>query len=431
MMLNNTEVSNVIKNYTNTQNAFLPRIVTIPLTEEYGITYQPIVKNGDEVKEGDIIATSGTDLNNVSYIHASLPGKVIDIVPCFTPNGKQSFAIKLLFKGSFNYLGKIKEEANPALLVPSSIANILVEKGVINTFKTSYPENLGHQIKKYNGKNLIVRMFDEDPYRYADSIISKLFFNEILKGAKVIAKAINAKGIVLAIDQKLNDKTQYKNINDPDICVQEMNIKRYPCGTPREITSAFTRSGKPKEFGFSITKSDLFTDSSTIYEAYKSVFLSEPSINKNVHFSGNCLYSSALLNVKTGTSLKEIVKQLGGLVKEPQMIIINGSLCGTAVTNLDVPVTKYVKSVEFISNQKTTDDQIYSCINCGNCRVVCPVKISPDILYNNTVNFKLLPESFAASSLGCIGCGLCNTVCPARLPLCQTISVLKENITQN
>lgn len=431
MTLNNIEVSNIIKKYSNTQNAFLPKIIEIPLTEEYGVTYTPIVKIGDVVKEGDIIATSNSDIKNISYIHASLPGKVIDIVPCFAPNGKQTFAIKLLFAGSFNYLGKIKNEINPSLIAPSTVSDILIEKGVINTFKISYPVNFGQQLKSLKNKNLVIRMFDEDPYRYADSLITKLFFNEIIKAAKVLAKGLNATGIVLAIDQKLDDKEDFYKIDDEQICVQEMNIKRYPCGTPREIVSAFTRSNKSQKYHYTITKKDLFTDASTVYEAYKAIFLSEPSINKHIHFSGNCLYSSAILNVKIGTPIKNIVTQLGGFVKQPQMIIINGSLCGTAVTNLDVPITKYVKSVEFISSQKTTDDQIYSCINCGNCRVACPVKISPDILYNNTVNFKLLPESFAASSLGCIECGLCNTVCPSRLPLCQTISVLKENLTNN
>lgn len=284
MTLNNIEVSNIIKKYSNTQNAFLPKIIEIPLTEEYGVTYTPIVKIGDVVKEGDIIATSNSDIKNISYIHASLPGKVIDIVPCFAPNGKQTFAIKLLFAGSFNYLGKIKNEINPSLIAPSTVSDILIEKGVINTFKISYPVNFGQQLKSLKNKNLVIRMFDEDPYRYADSLISKLFFNEIIKAAKVLAKGLNATGIVFAIDQKLDDKEDFYKIDDEQICVQEMNIKRYPCGTPREIVSAFTRSNKSQKYHYTITKKDLFTDASTVYEAYKAIFLSEPSINKHIHF---------------------------------------------------------------------------------------------------------------------------------------------------
>ena len=41
-----------------------------------------------------------------------------------------------------------------------------------------------------------------------------------------------------------------------------------------------------------------------------------------------------------------------------------------------------------------------------------------------------MPENFAASSIACIECGLCNTVCPARLPLSQTISLLKDKFTK-
>lgn len=428
MTLNNIEVSSVLKNYTSSQNAFLSRILIIPLAAEYGINYIPTVKTGDTVNEGDVIAASAKDSGSVTYLHASVPGKIIDISPCLSPNGKQTFAVKLLFNGSFRFLGKKHIPVNTANLIPSSIANLLIEKGVINTFKTQCPENLGLQIKKNKNKNLIIRMFDEDPYRYSDSLVSKMYLEEIVKGAELVAKALNARCIVFAIDQKLDSKNEYAQIKNEDKYVLEMNIKRYPCGTPREIVSAFKRTAKTD---FSISKDDLFTDSSTIYEAYKAVILNEPSISKNIHFSGNCLFSSAMLNVKIGTPIKDIVQQLGGFVKEPQKIIINGSLCGTDVTTLDVPVTKYVKSVEFLSGQKTTDDQIYACINCGNCRLACPVKISPDILYNNTVNFKFLPETFAASSLGCIECGLCNTVCPARLPLCQTISVLKENLMNN
>ena len=246
----------------------------------------------------------------------------------------------------------------------------------------------------------------------------------------MIAKAINAKGIVFAIDTKSENKDWAEKPEYKDIYQLEMKIQRYPCGTPREIVSAFSRGPLSKICNFELTKKDLFTDSSTIYEVYKATVLSIPCVDRLVHFSGNCLNASCMLDVKLGTSLRDIVPQIGGFIKEPAHIIINGMLCGTSVKSLDIPITKYVKSVEFLSKKKNSDEQIYSCINCGNCRFACPVKLSPDILYNHTVNFKHLNETYTASSLACIECGLCNTVCPARLPLCQTIKVLKNKITE-
>lgn len=430
-MKSNTVVSTVIKNYNFSQNAFLSKEVDISLSQEYGTTYTSVVKAGDIVKEGDIIARAGTSVEDTTYIHASLPGKVLDILPSYSPDGKHDFAIKIKFGGALSYLGKKIKEIPETDLDLHRIASVIQDNGVLNTFKIAKPANFGLQLKKVSGdKSLIIRMFDEDPYRITDSLITKFYLEEIVKTAKVIGKSIKAKGIFFAIDQKFEKKDDLKKLLDADCHLLEMNLKKYPCGTPREIVSNFKRSQLKKTCSFELSSKDIFVDSSTLYDAYKAIFYSIPVISKSVHFSGNCLYSSCLLDVKIGTKLKDIVGQLGGFAKTPSLIIINGSICGTSVQSLDVPVTKYVKSVEFISKVRNTNSHVYSCINCGNCRFACPVKLSPDILYTNTINFKLLPENFAASSIACIQCGICNTVCPARLPLSQTISLLKNKYTK-
>ena len=436
MNSNNPVVSSVIKDYKESQRAFLPRFVSIPLAQESGLSYKAMVNCGDFVKEGDAIAKAEPSPGKISYIHSSVPGKVAAIEPVYSPDGRHVFAVKIEFGGAFSYLGKKHTENSSASISPAEISKTLARSGVINTFKTSIPENLGLQIDKQLAskkvpQNVVVRLFDEDPYRVTDSLISKFYFDEIVKGARILAKAINAKGIVFAIDQKFHSKELFSKPEYKDVRGLEMNIRRYPCGTPREIVSAFVRGSLKRSCTFTLTKDDLFTDASTAYEVYKAAVLSIPSVDRFVHFSGNCLNVSCLLEVKLGTTLRDVVSQLGGFVKEPAHIIINGMLCGISVQSLDIPITKYVKSVEFLSKKRNSDEQVYSCVNCGNCRFACPIHLSPDILYNHTVNYKLLNETFAASSLCCIECGLCNTVCPARLPLCQTIKILKNKLTED
>ncbi|MCR5188616.1 MAG: hypothetical protein K6C97_06735 [Treponema sp.] len=431
MKSNNPVVSTILKNYENTQNAFLSKEVLIPLAQEHKLTYKSLVKAGDIVKEGEIIAKADNSPDETTYIHSPLPGKVLDILPCYCPNGKQNFAIKIKFGGALSFLGKKIKENPIETIPPASVISSIIDNGVVNTFKIAKPLNLGLEIKKLkNCQNLVVRMYDEDPFRITDSLVTKFYLDEIVKASKVLAKAIKAKGLFFAIDQKIENKAYFDNLKSEHIHILEMNLRKYPCGTPREIVSNFNRSLSKKFSDLTLTNKDLFIDASSMLEVYKAVICSIPSISKPVHFSGNCLKASCLLNVKIGSTLRDIVKQLGGFTKEPQLIIINGSICGTSVQSLDVPITKYVKSVEFISKIKKTNAQIYSCINCGNCRFACPVHLSPDILYTNTINFKFMPENFAASSIACIECGLCNTVCPARLPLSQTISLLKDKYTK-
>ena len=78
MKSNNPVVSSVIKDYTYSQRAFLPRIVTVPLSQEDGVSYNCLVNPGDVVKEGSVIAVSeGT--KSLINIHSPLPGTVTEI----------------------------------------------------------------------------------------------------------------------------------------------------------------------------------------------------------------------------------------------------------------------------------------------------------------------------------------------------------------
>ena len=436
MKLNYQNLSSILKNYKTSQNSFISKEFLVPLEQENQINYKNIVQKDDIVKEGQVIAVSTNSSKSrkfsedLTFIHSPVPGKVLDIIPVYTSSGKQKFAVKIKFGGEFSYLGKKNTEKSIEDLSSSQIINELIEKGVINTYNLRKIENPGLQIKNNSYKNLVIRLFDEDSFRYTDSLVAKIYTNEIVKGAQILAKAMNCYGILFVIDQKFENKEKLENFNISNLRILQVKTKKSPCVIQKQIEQAFRKSGIKKTSNLDITKNDFFTDSSTLYEVYKAVICSTPSVSHLVHFSGNCLYSSCLLDVKIGTTLKDIVNQIGGFAKEPSVIVINGLIYGNSVESLNVPITKSVKSVEFISKTKITDNQIYSCVNCGNCRYICPSKISPDVLYSYAVNFKEIPEVLKNTVLSCEECGICNTVCPARLPLTKTISYLKDTVCE-
>lgn len=421
--MNLLNASSSIKNYSFTHNSFLPKIVTISLSQESNVEYQVIVKKDDVVKEGSVIAKS-INLENQSFIHSSVPGKVLGIVSSFLPNGKQDFAVKIQVGGEFSYLGHIQKENNLDELSDKNILEKILNCGIINTFFTKKTSNLANEIINNQKKNLIIRLYDDDINRLTDSLMAKFYFTEIVKGSKAIAKALNTNNIVFVVGNQF-----YNLLNEKDkqeLLILKVNLKSFIRGTKRNIIQNYKKIISKKDKLFLITKDDVFIDSSTAYEAYKSVFLSIPSVSKSVHFTGECLYSSCFLDVRIGSSINDIVKQIGGFVKMPSKIVINGEILGNCVQSLNVPITKYVKSVKFIAKKSFTDNHIYSCINCGNCRAICSINLYPDIIYNNLINFQPLSEDFINSAQNCISCGKCNTVCPSRLPLYQTIFSIKS-----
>ena len=49
--------SSIVKNYKTYENSFLPKIVHIPIAQECDYEYKIVVKKGDVVEEGDVIAS--------------------------------------------------------------------------------------------------------------------------------------------------------------------------------------------------------------------------------------------------------------------------------------------------------------------------------------------------------------------------------------
>ena len=99
-------------------------------------------------------------------------------------------------------------------------------------------------------------------------------------------------------------------------------------------------------------------------------------------------------------------------------------ITGMAASALDIPITKSIKSLEFVPATELCIQDEKNCIRCGKCRNVCPEGLSPDLLYKHLVENYHLPKEICATSLLCSHCSVCNSVCPSRLPLSQTIALL-------
>jgi len=431
-----SEKKEEIKNYKAPQNAFLPKTVRIPLRCDFNTVCQPLVKAGDKVSEGQVIAASKDD--ETSVIHSSIPGMVTDILSLQCPNGKTEKVIEIALAGSFDYLGKVSRRKNMQLLSPEEIEASLLKSGIINTFDTRKPLLLINQIKNFKGRNLVIRLFDEDPSCIADRLISKFYLSEIIEGSLLLTKLLKNQNILFILNSKLLPLSDFESKKNDLMFFYDVNDSLYPMSVQAKIISTFNKCEKFKDSGINLSKKDLYCDSQTILQLYQNLLYSTPELTHLVHISGNCLKASAMLNVRNGITISELLSQIGGLDKKPGQIIINGSIRGFTADSLNTPITKYVKSVSVIKESSPSDSKIYNCIHCGNCRSICKENILPDFIYNQAVNFNLLERPgdekdfdntfFIKEMLKhCTNCFECNIVCPARLPLSQIIKNLKDD----
>lgn len=415
----------MIHNYKYTENAFLPKTVTIPLVQERDVYCKPVIKIGEEVKEGQIIAAS-----DVSVIHSPIPGTVKELCSINCPDGKIENGLVINLHGNFSYLGKKHHTEDWKNLSPASIERKLDEKGIVNIFSCTKSVPVTEQIKTFirkKSKTIVVRLFDEDTQRISDSLMTKFYFDNIKEGARILAKCTDADGILFVMNNKDLKAQKLENDEKQKIYFMGIDIKKYTNGFKHGIINAFNKSMR-KVCPLSVSRYDFFIDAYTLYDIYNAVVYDLPVLSRHIHFTGNCLPASCFLNVRLGFTLRDVVQQLGGFIKNLETVIINGKICGNSVNSLDIPITKYVKSVEFLSKNYITDSQVYSCIKCGECRYKCPVNIAPDILYEYALKKTDVPKKLLETATLCINCGLCNTVCQSRIPLCQVITMIKNKM---
>ena len=417
--------------FTSSVRAFLPHYAVVPFDYGKNSSFKCIVQKNDVVKEGQIIAISAKEGDSIrSYIHSSVPGRVDSVGECFLPNGRKGTAVKIRTEGAFSYLGKTLPETDWQWFTKENFLDLISTKGVLNTFAAPVP--LATQISSCTltkGRFLVVRLFDEDPSRMTDTFVAKNKIYEVLTGAKIIAKTMEARGIVFVFPHKSEIKIDESDFSPIPLMVLETDPQKYPAGYMQNLMNLVKKNAKSTEkVDFSlINRRCIYCDPQTLVSVYDAVVLGEPVVETFVHVTGKCINSSGILKVRVGTSLRELASQCGNFKSKPAKIIINGMVSGSAINSLDTTITREVKSITFVSADELSVQSFAPCVRCGKCRTICPEGLYPDLMFRHSLGGKPVGTELVKTTDFCSGCALCNSVCPSRLPLCQTIELLRKN----
>lgn len=428
---------------------FLPPVALVPLCQEKNVLCESVVQCGARVEEGQVIAEPKSEYSTMfdcAKIHSPIPGVVVGTKKCSYPNGKIGDAIEIQLSGRFTYIGKLAHEFDWKSWGKNSLLNRISANGVINTFSSREPCSLATTIREVMEKNtgdskrLFVRLYDEDQFCQTDSVLAKSEFDKLFLATQILVEMFSPKEVVFAYPKSsltfLTKLVELKNAHELpsvgnssgslDFQFVAVNEKKFPCGTKYDIANRYIKSEHLEMTEHALCDNSLFVDCETLMSLYNAVVCNIPATRIDVNVSGDCLKSSAVLRVCVGTSFRVLAQELGLMEGNIGKIIVNGYLNGFSVPSLDIPVTKYVKSVAFISQRDIADYSAGYCIGCGKCNASCPAHIYPDIIFSNLVNSVKVPSDYLRAALLCTECGLCNYVCPVKLPLFQSVKILKE-----
>ncbi|MCR4940623.1 MAG: SLBB domain-containing protein [Treponemataceae bacterium] len=406
--------------FSEAVDAYLPLYDFVPLKDEEGkVCIQKTALN-TRVSEGQVLGKY--DAYSAS-VHSPVPGVLKEYRSLPMPDGKTTEVAVIKLDGEFSFKGKKIRNHSWDNLSSIDICSILADNGVINTFDTPCSiarEILNHNDHRSGETTLALRLFDADPSCRTDSFIALKKTKEVLEGALIIAKALSASNIFVLCEKdiKYYSSFSFDNMN----FIHVPSSKQVMCGK-KNIDTILQNNKYPY-------KTSVAIDSSTAFAAYEAVVLQKPLLERFIQVSGDALKNNVMFRVRIGTPVRKLIEQCGGFKKKPYKIIINGLIKGTAIADPDTPVTNIVKSITILSRISVPDQKQSHCIHCGNCHRICPVHLHPDAFFDYYYFHKELSEAFINSSRLCIQCGLCNTSCPSRLPLFQSIALIKGTLNE-
>ena len=395
-----------------------------PLSQHIGAPAKAVVKKGDHVLAGQMLAESGGFVS--APILSSVSGTVKAIEPRRVVTGDLVMSIVVENDGKYEDVG-FAPKANVEKLSKQEILDLIRDAGIVGMGGAGFPTHVKLSPKDPDGIHYVIANCAEcEPYLTSDYRRMVEEPMKLVEGLKIILRLFdNAKGIIAVEDNKSDCiETLTKLTKDePYISVKTLKTK-YPQGGERQLIYAVTgrkvnASMLPADVGCIVNNVD------TIVAVYHAVAEGRPLIERIVTVTGDAVKSPRNFRVKIGTSYQDILEQAGGFGVTPEKIICGGPMMGFGMFQLDVPTTKTSTALLAFQRDDVSRAKPTACINCGRCVEVCPGRVVPSKLADYAEHFD--EEAFLENyGMECCECGCCSYVCPAKRPLTQEIKSMRK-----
>jgi electron transport complex protein RnfC len=413
------------------QELGLPGQVSIHMAHHLGAPAVPIVKKGDKVKVGTLIARKGQAFISAN-IHSSVSGTVlkIDDVPGVTGYKSEAVIIKVEGDEWEENIDRSKDLVEEIKLTPEEILKKIEEMGIVGLGGATFPSHIKYMVSDERpADTLVVNGVECEPYLTSDYRLMLERADEILVGVQVMMKAGKVNRAIIGIEANKPDAIellQTKAQKYPGVVVIPLKVK-YPQGAEKQLIKALLNreipSGKlPLDVGV------IINNVGTTLAIYEAVQKSKPLIERVVTITGKQLKKTANFLVRVGTPTSMLLEALGEEMPAGTAKTINGGpMMGKALISMDVPITKGTSGIILMDESEVMRREPQDCIRCAKCVNACPMGLEPYLL-EKLANRNDFERCEAAAVTDCIECGSCSYTCPAALPLLDYIRYGKTNV---
>ena len=401
----------------------LPKGELVYMTNQHiGKPASPVVKKGDRVLAGQIIAEAGS----------SVSGTVKAVEPRKNASGGSAMAIVVENDGEYTLAEGVGVECDTNGLTGQEILSKVQKAGIVGMGGAGFPTHVKLTVKTPEKIDYVIANGAEcEPYITCDDQLMRTKAAEIVEGMEYMLRLFpNAKGVVVVENNKPEAIAAMEQAcqGHDRVYVQPVKTK-YPQGGERSLITVIT--GKHLKLGMLPADAGCVVDNvATIYAIYRAVKFNEPLMERGFTVSGDAVQNPGNFIVKIGTSHQELVDACGGFKQDPKKVLSGGPMMGFAMTGLEAPICKNNNALTCLTVDEVeiAEGQMTACLRCGRCSRACPLGLSPQLMQVAAIRKDYDRYEHKLYGLDCIGCGCCTYGCPAKRPLMQLFKTTKAEI---
>lgn len=424
---------NKLSNDSATITAPLPKQVIIPMGQHIGAPAKPIVKRGDKVKVGTMIAEAGGFVS--ANIFSSVSGTVAKVDNAIDASGYMRPAVIINVEGdeweeSIDRSDKLERLEEHPELTPEEIVNRVKYAGVVGMGGACFPTHV--KLCPPPGTKaecVIINGVECEPYITSDYRLMMEKSNELIEGVKILMAAAKVDKAYIGIE---NNKPAAIELltkrleNNSKIEVVPL-AKKYPQGGEKQLIDAVIRRQVPAPPAIPINVGAIVQNAGTAVAVYDAVMKRKPLFERYTTVTGKKLAHPGNFLVRMGTTFGELIELCGGLPEGDNKVLAGGPMMGKAVNSLDVPVGKGQNSITILTADDAHRKAPQPCIRCAKCVSACPMGLEPFLLATGSAMKKwdMMEKEMITS---CIECGSCQFTCPAHRPMLDNIRYGKQTV---
>jgi electron transport complex protein RnfC len=419
---------------------FFRVLVNQSSVKKFELPIEIIVTKGQKVIQGEAL-TSGDSSSDYFYVpvHSPCDGTVLEI-ECFSGDHISGLAeTTIVIEAQKNYETKSRIKSTPSversnINWKNESAEYLVKKirnaGIVGLGGATFPTHIKQYIPlkrdKQNPATLIINAMECEPYITCDDRLIREQAKSIIEGALIVSRIVNCDKIIFVIEDNkpeaiMSLQKVIKNESKISILIAPT---KYPSGGEKQLIQIvtgkeLTKHQLPKDLNI------LVQNVATLFAVYQAILFNRNLTERLVTITGDLVPDPRNYWIPFGTPISWIIKHLNISEKDLDIVIIGGPLMGQKIFDFSIPTSKKVNCLIF--NQTIVQNEIKDCIRCGECEIVCPIKLLPQQLYwfSKSEQWKPMQQLDLDA---CIECGACDYVCPSHIPLVDYFRFAKSEV---